>query len=70
MFNRQGGEKAMATVKSNFVAKLQTSKNAEMEETAFSSGDSVTVVQTWDNFYLIKDDDGHFYNVRKDLIEE
>jgi hypothetical protein len=60
----------MATVKQDFTAKFQTSKDTDMEETAFHAGDTVTVVQTWDKFFLIKDENNHYYNVGKDNIEE
>lgn len=59
----------MATVKSDFSAKFQTNTDADIEATQFTSGEEVTVVQTWDNFFLIKDNDGHFYNVAKENIQ-
>jgi hypothetical protein len=59
----------MATFKEDFTAKYQTTKDADIEETTFSTGDSVKLVQTWDDYVLIKDDDGHFYNIPKDKIE-
>lgn len=59
----------MATVKTAFTAKFQTTKDGDIEETSFGAGDSVTIVQTWDRFYLIKDDNGHYYNVPKANIE-
>jgi hypothetical protein len=59
----------MGRVKQDFVAKYQTVKDGDLEETRFSAGDSVHVVQTWQHHYLIKDKDGHFYNIKKELIE-
>lgn len=59
----------MATVNEDFTAKYQTTKDADIEETGFSAGDEVEIVQTWDEYVLIKDDDGHLYNVPKDKID-
>lgn len=59
----------MATVKSDFAAKFQTTKDGDIEETQFKRGDEVSLVQTWDQFVLIRDAHGHFYNVPKDKIE-
>ncbi|RYF08216.1 MAG: hypothetical protein EOO40_07975 [Deltaproteobacteria bacterium] len=59
----------MATVRSDFSAKFQTSKESDLESTDFKAGDEVTVVQSWDEFFLIKDDNGHYYNVAKDHIQ-
>jgi hypothetical protein len=59
----------MATIKEDVTLKFQTTKDGDMEETTFSTGDSVDVVSTWDNFYLIKDKDGHFYNIPKSKLD-
>jgi NADPH-dependent curcumin reductase CurA len=59
----------MATFKEDFTAKYQTTKDADIEETTFAAGDEVSSVQTWDDYVLVKDDDGHFYNVPKDKID-
>jgi hypothetical protein len=59
----------MGKVKQDFVAKFQTVKDGEVEEHPFSAGEAVTVVQTWLHHFLIKDKDGHFYNIKKELIE-
>ena len=55
----------MATMKDTVVLKYQTTKDGEIEETEFSAGSDVTIVQTWKNHYLIKDNDGHYFNVAK-----
>ena len=61
----------MATVKEDITLKYQTTKDGDIEETSFSAGDDVEMVQSWDNadFCLIKDDDGHFYNIPKDKLD-
>ena len=50
---------------------IETTVDGDMEETSFSSGDEVEVVQKWDEapFVLIKDDDGHFYNIPADKLD-
>lgn len=60
----------MATIKEDITAKYQTVKDGDIEETAFSVGDEVTIVQTWSQFFLVKDDEGHFYNLPKDKVDE
>ena len=60
----------MATFNEDITLKLGTTKDGDIEETEFSSGDEVEILETWSNHYLIKDDDGHYYNVTKDKIDE
>ena len=61
----------MATIKEDITLKLQTTVDGDIEETSFSAGDEVDVVQKWDDagYVLIKDDDGHFYNIPADKID-
>ena len=59
----------MATIKEEITLKFQTTKDGDIEETSFSAGDEVSVIQEWAHHFLIKDDDGHFYNVAKDKID-
>lgn len=59
----------MATIKHDLTVKFQTTKDGDVEQTHFKAGDAVTVVQIWERFVLIKDDEGHFYNVPKDAVE-
>ena len=58
----------MATATDNFTLKLQTTKDGDVEEFNFRSGDEVTIVKAWDRFFLIKDKHGHYFNVPKDKI--
>jgi hypothetical protein len=60
----------MATFKQDVTLKFITNKRGEMEETAFKAGQDIQVVQVWDRFYLVKDKNGHFYNVHKELVQE
>lgn len=58
----------MSHIRHNITLKLQTTRDGDIEETSFQAGDSVTIMQSWGRFYLIKDDDGHFYTIGKDDI--
>lgn len=61
----------MATIKEDITLKLHTTVDSDIEETSFSSGDDVEVVERWDDagYVLIKDDDGHFYNIPADKLD-
>ena len=60
----------MATFNEDITLKLVTCKDSDIEDISFSSGDEVEILETWSNHYLIKDDDGHYYNVTKDKLDE
>lgn len=59
----------MANITRDLTLKLQTTKDSDVEDMHFCAGDVVTVVQTWQDFYLIKDAEGHFYTVAKDAVQ-
>ena len=61
----------MATIKEDVTLKYQTTVDGDVEETSFSAGDDIHVVERWDEagYALIKDDDGHFYNIPLSKIE-
>ena len=60
----------MATVKEGFTFKYQANKNSGIEETTFSPGDEVEVVQEWSNdLCLVRDADGVVYNVPKKNLD-
>ena len=60
----------MATLKQAHTAKFITTKEGEVEETAFEAGVEVQVMQVWSAYCLVKDSDGHFYNIPKDLLSD
>ena len=43
----------MATINEDITLKFVTTKDADIEETAFSSGDEVEILETWDDYFLI-----------------
>ena len=59
----------MATIKEDITLKFITTKDGDLEETNFSGGDEVEVLETWETHYLIKDDEGHHYNIPKDKLD-
>ena len=59
----------MAIIKEDITLKFATTKDSDIEETAFSSGDEVDLIETWEHHILIRDDDGHFYNIPKDKLD-
>lgn len=59
----------MANITRNLEAGLVTSKGAETETTAFTAGDEVEIIKEWQEFWLVKDQDGHFYNLPKDAVQ-
>ena len=58
----------MATFTEETTLKYITTTDGDLEEHTFSSGDEITVLEEWDDYYLIKDDDDHIYNVPHDKI--
>ena len=50
--------------------KHQANLGEEIEEIEFSSGDELTVLQEWDEAWLVKGEGGQFFNVRKEIAEE
>lgn len=59
----------MATIKTDSSVRYQTVRNGEIEEKRFHVGEDVHLVQTWEHHYLVKDRDGHYYNLRKELVQ-
>jgi hypothetical protein len=41
----------------------------EAEAVAFEEGDKVTVLKTWSESYLCKDEGGHLFNIPKELLK-
>jgi hypothetical protein len=60
----------MAKLTRDFVARFQTDLDADVEETEFAEGDKVRIVATWRRHYLIKDKEGHYYNVPHEVIRK
>jgi hypothetical protein len=61
---------AMAKCLKDFTLKYQGNKSAPIEEVAFKKDMSVDIAEEWQHFYLIRDQNGRYYNVSKDWIEK
>ena len=59
----------MAKCKIALTLKLQTNKQADVESRELKPGDTVTITHTFGEVVLIRDAEGHYYNVPKDKIE-
>jgi hypothetical protein len=57
-------------VREDITLKHQSNLGEESEDVDFSAGDELTVLQEWDEAWLVKNDAGQFFNVRKELAEE
>lgn len=53
----------MAKIVRPLVARLRPNKDSDIEEIKFEAGDEVKLIKTWEHFYLVKDAQGHFYNL-------
>ena len=53
----------MATITRTRTVKLRPNVDSDIEEITLQEGDTVKVVQKWDRFYLVKDAQGHFFNL-------
>ena len=51
----------MANIKEDIVLKFITTTDGDIEETNFSAGDEVEVLEEWENHFLIKDDEGKLF---------
>jgi len=59
----------MAKCRVALTLKLQTNKQADIETRELQAGDVVTITHTFEAVVLIRDAEGHYYNVPKDKIE-
>ena len=61
----------MATISKDVRLKYQATTDGEVETVSFSAGDEVDVVQKWPEagYVLFKDSDGHYFNIKADLID-
>ncbi len=42
----------------------------DIDEIRFEAGQDLVVLKEWETAYLVKDDDGKLFNVKKELVEE
>ena len=49
--------------------KYQSNLGDEIQDLEFEAGQDFAVLKEWEEFYLVKDEDGKLLSVRKDLAE-
>ena len=57
------------TIKDTVTLKAQANLGEEIEEAEFEAGTELTVLHEFDGAWLVKDDDGKLFNVKKELAE-
>lgn len=53
----------MAKIARTRTARLRPNKDSDVEEVTLQAGDEVKLIKTWEHFHLIKDAQGHFFNL-------
>ena len=56
-------------LKDTITLKAQANLGEEVEDTEFEAGTELTVLQEFQTAWLVKDDDGRLFNIKKDLAE-
>ncbi len=56
-------------IKDSITLKSQPNLGEEVEETEFEAGTELAVLQEFQTHWLVKDDDGKLFNVKKELVE-
>lgn len=56
-------------IKASITLKSQPNLGEEVEETEFEAGTELTVLQEFQTAWLVKDDDGKLFNIKKELAE-
>ena len=49
--------------------KHQANLGEDIEEVECQAGEELTVLQEWEQSYLVKNDDGKLFNVSKQIVE-
>ncbi len=57
-------------VKETLTLKAQANLGEEVENVEFEAGTELSVLQEFENVWLVKNDDGQLFNVKKELAEE
>jgi len=59
----------MATMRRALTLKHQANTGEDVEEVSFEAGESVTILKTWRDTYLIKNDSGLVFNIAKQDVD-
>lgn len=57
-------------IKDTVTLKSQANLGEDIEDTEFEAGTELAVLQEFETAWLVKDDDGRLFNVKKELAEE
>lgn len=57
-------------LKESLTLKHHANLGEEVEAIEFEAGTELSVLQEFDNMWLVKNDDGQLFNVKKELAEE
>ncbi len=57
-------------IKESLTLKHHANLGEEVEDIEFEAGTELSVLQEFDNMWLVKNDDGQLFNVKKELAEE
>ena len=57
------------TMKADATLRFQSNLGEEVQEVELSAGDELAVLQEWETAWLVKDADGHLFNVKKELAD-
>ena len=57
-------------IKESMTLKHHANLGEEVEEIEFEAGTELSVLQEFDTMWLVKNDDGQLFNVKKELAEE
>lgn len=57
-------------IKETVTLKAQSNLGEEVEDFEFEAGTELPVLHTFDTAWLVKNDDGKLFNVKKELAEE
>lgn len=57
------------TIKDTVTLKAQANLGEDIEETEFEAGTELAVLHEFEEAWLVKDDDGRLFNVKKELAE-
>jgi hypothetical protein len=57
-----------ATIKQAVTAKYVTTRDGDIEERRFKEGEKVKLMQVWLERVLVKSTDGHYFNLRKEVV--
>ena len=57
------------TLKESTTLNHQSNLGEDVDEIPFDAGTELTVLKEWGNHYLVKDDDGKLFTLRKELAE-